>query len=172
MVFTGLCYSKNENCEEKLRCFIYEELGLEYNIQLGNVHRFGKIGRNGAKPIVARFIYRKEFDAVLKNAYRLKGKPFGISEQFPYEIERRRKELYPIMKTAKGEGKHTKMVRDKLFIDGEEYISINENPATSSQTEYRDAVMTPPNQSTNSRRPYKRARAGSSPNDSRSWTHL
>ena len=36
----------------------------------------------------------------MKYAYRLKDKPFGFSEQFPSEIENRRKELFPILKRA------------------------------------------------------------------------
>ena len=56
--------------------------------------------KHKTKDRVARFIYRTEFDAVMKYAYRLKDKPFGISEQFPSEIESRRKELYPILKRA------------------------------------------------------------------------
>ena len=41
------------------------ELEIEYPVGFGNVHRFGKKGRNGARPIVARFIYRREFENVL-----------------------------------------------------------------------------------------------------------
>ena len=29
LIFTGLKYSQNENCEEKLRSFLYHELGIE-----------------------------------------------------------------------------------------------------------------------------------------------
>jgi hypothetical protein len=41
------------------------------------MHRFGKRGRNGARPIVAMCIYRREFEDVLKNAFKLRGEPFG-----------------------------------------------------------------------------------------------
>jgi hypothetical protein len=33
----------NENCEEKLRRVLYEEVGLEYDLQIGNAYRFVKI---------------------------------------------------------------------------------------------------------------------------------
>jgi hypothetical protein len=53
-----------------------------------------------------------------------------------------------------------KMVGNKLFIDGELYVNENnDNQAISSQTEFRDAVMSLQNQSTNSNTPYKRAPA-------------
>ena len=79
LVFSGLTYQKDENCELKLRNFLHNELGTNYHVELGNVHRFGKPGLNGARPIVARFIYTKDMDDILRNASRLKGKQFGIN---------------------------------------------------------------------------------------------
>ena len=79
--------------ENKVRCFLDQELGINHFVEFGNVHRFGKLGRNGARPIVARFIYRKDLELVLNNAYKLKGKPFGISEQYPAEAVANRKIL-------------------------------------------------------------------------------
>jgi uridylate kinase len=55
LIFTGISYSKFENCEQKLKKILYEELEIEYLVGFGNIHRFGKKGRNGARPIVARF---------------------------------------------------------------------------------------------------------------------
>jgi hypothetical protein len=54
-----------------------------------------------AMPIVARFIYRRDIELVLKNGYRLRNTPYGVNEQFPVEIENRRRSLYPIMKQAR-----------------------------------------------------------------------
>ncbi|VDI47084.1 Hypothetical predicted protein [Mytilus galloprovincialis] len=79
LIFSGLAYNKDENCQAKLRNFIYEELQIEHHIEFGNVHRFGKIGMNRAKPIVARFLYRQDLECVLRKAFRLKGKPFKHS---------------------------------------------------------------------------------------------
>jgi hypothetical protein len=93
LIFTGLAYSRNEYCEMKLRSFIYEELHIEHHIEFGNVHRFGKVGSSGARPIVARFIYRCDFECVLRNAYRLNGKQFGKNEKFPAVIEARCRKL-------------------------------------------------------------------------------
>jgi hypothetical protein len=71
-----------------------------------------------------RFIYRREFEDVLRNAFKLRGKPVSIHEQFPAEIENRRKQLYPVMKQAKRDGKMATMTRGKLSIDGERYVII------------------------------------------------
>ncbi|CAG2184897.1 unnamed protein product [Mytilus edulis] len=156
LVFNGLTYHPSEDCEAKLQDFINRQLGIEYMVTLGNVHRFGKYGRNGARPIVARFVYRKELEHVLKQAYRLKNTNFGINEQFPPEIEIRRRKLYPIFKKEKSLGKQARLVRDKLYINGQLFNpeNININPAnndreiinqrTPSTPQHREAANSPP----------------------------
>ena len=57
LVFTGLYQSQSENCENKLRGFIRQELEIDHYIEFGNIHRFGRRGTNNARPIVAGFIY-------------------------------------------------------------------------------------------------------------------
>jgi hypothetical protein len=45
----------------------------------------------------------------------------AVSEQYPEEITKERKRLYPELKKAKDQGKRVKLVRDKLYIDGQLY---------------------------------------------------
>ena len=73
---------------------------------------------------MVRFIYRRDFESVLQNAFRLKGNPLNINQQFPGEIEARRMKLYPVMKQVKREGKYVSLVRDKLFVDGEQFMMM------------------------------------------------
>ena len=108
--------------KNKLRDFIRHELRIDHHIEFGNVHRFGKPGRNGSRPIIARFIYYNDLQFVLRNAYRLKGSQFGINEQFPAEIVARRQQLYPKMREAKQQRREVALVRDRLYIDGEQYF--------------------------------------------------
>ena len=97
-------------------------------IEFGNIHRIGRRGTNNARPIVARFMYHNDLQMVLQNAYKLKGSSSGISEQYPAEINNRRKNLYPIMREAKQQRRHVVLVRDRLFIDGEQYIPPEDRP--------------------------------------------
>ena len=53
----------------------------------------------------------------------LKGKQYGISPQYPKEVLAKRKELVPILKKAKSEGKIAYLRFDKLFIDGSVYVT-------------------------------------------------
>ena len=51
----------------------------------------------------------------------LKGTSYGINQQFPSVIEERRKELYPIMRSFREEGNRVKLVRDRLYVNGQLY---------------------------------------------------
>lgn len=68
------------------------------------------------RPIVAKFVLFKDREKVRKAAQStLRNKPYGVNEQFPREINERRKQLYPHFKTAKQQGKRaSSMVIDKL----------------------------------------------------------
>ena len=51
----------------------------------------------------------------------LAGSNYGISQDFPREIVEIRKGLIKAMKEAKKEGHDTKLVYDKLYINGRRY---------------------------------------------------
>ena len=73
-------------------------MNITHPIEFRNVHRFGKrpsSENNPSRSMIARFLYCNEVRTCLR------GKPFGINEQFPMEIEQRRKQLYPIIKEKK-----------------------------------------------------------------------
>ncbi|KAK6168722.1 hypothetical protein SNE40_019908 [Patella caerulea] len=142
LIFHGLKENTGENTEELLRLLIARELGVDYHFEFGNVHRFGRhtTGRN--RPIVARFIYHKDLEYILSVSNRLRDKPYGINQQFPAIIEEKRKILYRVMKTYKQKGHKTRMVRDKLFIDGKLYeqsghAEDNENTLPKTAPVYR-----------------------------------
>lgn len=147
LVFTGLSNeSRAENTEDKLRNFLFHELGIEDHIEFANVHRFGRFVRGKDRPIVARFLYNNDLLNVKYNAYKLKGSQYGISEQFPQEVENRRKQLYPIMKRHKSAGDNVKLVRDRLYINNELYV-VRDDQSTSMRQQpqsYRDALTDAP----------------------------
>ena len=98
---------------------------------------------------------------VLQNAYKLKGSSFGISEQYPAEINKRRKNLYPIMREAKQQRRHVVLVRDRLFIDGDRPVNVDNvwnSPPHLQHGQGHNSHITPG-------RPMKRPRQGSSPNE-------
>jgi hypothetical protein len=101
--------------------------GIQQEIDFANVHRFGKHKDGRHRPIVSRFLYNKDRTMIMERAYMLKGKPHGIQEQLPNEMEEGRKELYPLMKQRRQEGIRVKLVRDKLIVDGRLYSAVEDN---------------------------------------------
>lgn len=141
LVFTGLGGEfSDEDTESKLRDFIFHELGIDNHIEFGNVHRFGKTVTEKHRPIVARFLYYNDLVNVRDSAFRLKGKPYGINEQDPAEIEQKRKKLYPVAKQYKQTGHNTKLVRDKLYINGKLFVDDRDEHVNRQQNSYSDAT--------------------------------
>ncbi|KAK3094029.1 hypothetical protein FSP39_023172 [Pinctada imbricata] len=127
LVFTGLKGETNyEDCEEKLRDFLYNELEIDDHIAFGNVHRFGKFVRGRSRPIVARFMYSRDRAMVKELSYKLRGTQFAIHEQLPRDMEDRRRQLLPVMHRFRDSGAHARMVRDKLFVNGRLYREESE----------------------------------------------
>lgn len=78
--------------------------------------------------IIAKFSYFKDREFIRKNAARkLKGSRIWVNEQFPPEIEEKRKRLYPVLRQAKKDHKRASLIRDTLYIEGEKYDSSTES---------------------------------------------
>jgi hypothetical protein len=45
-----------------------------------------------------------------------------VNEQFPPEIEEKRRKLYPALRKARKDKKRVKLVVDRLYIEGELYV--------------------------------------------------
>ncbi|XP_062577804.1 uncharacterized protein LOC134239653 [Saccostrea cucullata] len=124
LVFTGIPEYRDENCEEVLQYFLKTKLKIYDEIPLERVHRLGKPDEYRTKPrnIVAKFSFYKDREFVRKRApLRLKGSNIWVNEQFPPEVEEKRRKLYPVMRKAMKNNKRVKLVVDKLYIDGEMY---------------------------------------------------
>ena len=123
LLFYNLPENRDENTTEVVQNLLGEKLGLENakNIKIDRSHRLGKkkSGESKPRPIVAKFNFHQDKVTILQNARKLKGTQIGISEQFPEEIARERKRLYPELKKARSNGMKANLVRDKLFINGE-----------------------------------------------------
>jgi hypothetical protein len=71
---------------------------------------------------VAKFSNYKHREMVRKAAFaELKGTHFYVNEQFPKEIEDKRKLLYPVRRTAHRAGDKVRLAVDKLYINDRVY---------------------------------------------------
>ena len=141
LVFYGLAEApkgESDNTESKLKDFLSHELDLEDpnivdSIVFDRVHRLGRPRHDqnvNPRPIVAKFERYRERELIKEAGRTLNDKDVGykIREQFPPEIEARRKLLYPVMRSYQRDPKNrVALVRDKLYINNKLY----QPPATS-----------------------------------------
>ena len=130
LIFYNIKELKNENVTDVIHNVLENQLELENAkslVKIDRTHRLGKQDPRAARPraIVCKLNYYPDKERILANTRKLKGSGIAISEQFPEEILKVRKRLYPILKKAKQEKKRVKMVRDKLFIEGQLYVEPN-----------------------------------------------
>ena len=129
-----------ENVEDTLIKFLGDEMGIQHRIDFHRVHRINIQDRTNdyPKPIVAKFVNFKDREYVRMQAPKtLVGKPFGVREQFPKAVEKKRKLLYPEMRKAKQNKQNkVRLVKDKLYINDIEFIpEETENESETEQTQ-------------------------------------
>ena len=74
------------------------------------------------RPILVKFANFEMRDLVKKSSKNLKDSPFGISEQLPLEIQKRRKEKLPLLKELRSKDIKAYFVKDKICVGGKEYV--------------------------------------------------
>ncbi|XP_061164517.1 uncharacterized protein LOC133173550 [Saccostrea echinata] len=125
LVFCGIPEKRNENCETVLRNFLKHKMKIYDYISFERVHRMGKYDEYNTKPrnIVAKFSFFQDREYIRTQALRkLKGTHVWVNEQYPPEVEERRKKLYPVIRQARKEHRRVKLVKDTLYIDGDLYV--------------------------------------------------
>jgi hypothetical protein len=128
LLFFGLAESHNEDCSAQVLEFCETELKMTKEeasaIEIDRAHRLGRrnIGVNARpRPIVCKFHSYATKETIRMKGHMLKDTRFGISEQYPREIQERRKLLMPVMHRARAKGSTVKLVQDRLYIDGTLY---------------------------------------------------
>ena len=112
----------DDACMKKVLGIIEYEMRIENarrDMRLQRAHRIGRFINGKTRPIVAKFVLYPDRERVRKasSVLREANSKYGVSQQFPKEIQDRRKALVPIMKQARNEGKDAYIVVDKLYID-------------------------------------------------------
>lgn len=124
LLFYNIPESKDEDTTNIIHKLLEEKLHLEdasKKIKIDRSHRLGrqKQGAEKPRPIIAKFNFYQDRENIRLNAKKLRGSNIAIGEQFPDEIVKIRRELYPELKKAREAGKKAKLVRDKLIIEGQ-----------------------------------------------------
>ena len=130
LVFCGIQEDGEEDTRHKLGEFLKNELKIDSTIDFDRVHRIGGPRARKPRPIVAKFSHYKDRDVVRRAAFaELKGTHFYVNEQFPKEIEDKRKQLYPVRRAAYRAGDNVRLAVDRLYINGSLYEHGNLSPA-------------------------------------------
>lgn len=127
----------SEFTEGLVRQFLKEEMEIDKKVVIEKAYRIGKRSRYQMKPrpIVIKLNSIKDKEYIQHKAFsKLKDTQYAVREQFPKEIQDRRKPLYAEMNTAKKSGKKVKLIRDKLFINNEQYRPETYNHTSKSRT--------------------------------------
>jgi hypothetical protein len=124
LIFYNIPESKDEDTTNIIHKLLEEKLHLEdasKKIKIDRSHRLGrqKQGAEKPRPIITKFNFYQDRENIRLNAKKLRGSNIAIGEQFPDEIVKIRRELYPELKKASEAGKKAKLVRDKLIIEGQ-----------------------------------------------------
>ena len=125
-------YIPSENCEEKVLQFCENVLKIENPKQVIGIDRAHRIGgrvQGKIRPIVVKFKDTRS-KTIVKDALRnvnLRNSPYNVSEQFPPEVQEKRKQLFPVMSDARKSGKRAVLVRDKLYINNKLYDPTKKN---------------------------------------------
>lgn len=125
-------FGPEKSCEQTLREFLSTRLENDpsintkgdidiKNIQFARVHRVGAKHHDRARPIVAKFERFADRELIRKAGIVLNQKKCGVyvNEQYPSEMEERRRKLFPIMQQYKRDPHITDkctLVKDQLYV--------------------------------------------------------
>ena len=125
LLFLGIQEQHNENSEETVRTLLRSSLGLSdetvKTILISRCHRVGKKKSSHPRPIIARFLIHSQKMWVWQKRFTLKETPYLIKEDFPREIQNRRKLMLPLYNEAKRRDRTTKIVGERVTYRGRSY---------------------------------------------------
>ena len=117
--------------EGLLHGFLHAEMKVPDNkmqqLQFDRIHRMGtrQDGRN--RPIIAKCSSTRTKDIIFQHVKNLKGSHFGVSEQYPQEVNERRNFLMTKFKDARAANLPTKWKVDKLIVNGNTFSQAKDH---------------------------------------------
>ena len=122
ILFYGLSESRNEDCKN----IVIDNLRNELNItiqesDISRAHRLGRYERTKKRPVIVAFQSYVLAESIIKQGYKLKDTDFSISRDYPLEITRARRTLWPEYKQIKSQHPLAKVAivyPAKLLVNG------------------------------------------------------
>jgi ribA/ribD-fused uncharacterized protein len=156
LIFCGVPEQENEKWEdcENAVADILGSIGMQ-GVKFERVHRLGQKRQGSHRHIIAKFCYYKDKERAWKSRFDLANieipaTNLWITEDYPPEIQKKRKALYPALRAAKRSTTVTNasLNVDKLLVDGKTYTTNNMHklpdflqPHNTSAIETEDVVV-------------------------------
>lgn len=102
---------------------VLSKMGIKIEIEseTEEIRRIGKYIEGRARPVIIKLMKFNKKIEILKNSNNLKGTEIWIDEDYPKEVQEERRQLIPIMKTAREQGQKAQLRYNKLIINNELY---------------------------------------------------
>ena len=111
ILFYGLKENRNEDCKDIICQFVSDQLQISISdIDISRAHRIGRFDPRKVRPVIVAFQAYPTAEKIIKQGYLLKDSSFSISRDFPMEILRARKTLWPEYKQIKLQNPSAKVV--------------------------------------------------------------
>jgi ribA/ribD-fused uncharacterized protein len=121
LIFEGIAESRSEIPWKKVQNVLNNKLGIDCShIKIERCHRL-QGGRTTPKPIIVRFNWYADRQAVWENRRFLRGSQIFIREDFPPAVQRARISLNHTLSLAKTADKRASLKGDKLIFKGVAY---------------------------------------------------
>ena len=124
----------SEDCRRKVYNIIQSNLKIAdaHDIRIVRCHRLGGKKPNSARPrsMIFKLHWFGDRERIWEARKNLQGSKLWLQEDFPVQIQQRRRLLGPIAREARRKGKKATVTVDKLVIDGNTYTvdTINRLP--------------------------------------------
>lgn len=123
LIFSGIPKHPSDNPETVIKDFMKTQLKLPPDtvnqITFYRVYRLGSRSDKSPRPIIVKVEHYKHKELIKSRGKELRGTHYGLNDQFPREINERRKVLYPIFKQHRQNNKRANLVVDKLYTEGQ-----------------------------------------------------
>ena len=122
LLFHGLMEARNEDCRALVCQFIGDQFDIIVDeLEVSRAHRIGRYNRNRPRPIIAVFQQYTLTESIIKKGSMLRDSNFSVSKDYPAEITRARRTLWPSYKQLKQQNpgaKVTIVYPAKLIMNG------------------------------------------------------
>ena len=122
IIFHGLKESRSKDCNAIICQFLYDQFQNSINdANITRAHRLGRFDPNKTRPVIVAFQEYSLTDRIIKQGHLLKDTLFSISRDYPIEITRARKTLWPEYKQIKGQNPYAKVAvvyPAKIIVNG------------------------------------------------------